>query len=122
MANEKNFENKVKNFLKNNNCYYIKYWGGGEFTKAGIPDILTCCNGVFLGIEIKAPNGKPSPLQIHNIKLINKAGGIGLLLYPNDFDDFKQLIQRLERNEPVEHYKEFFNSLVERWERKLRLK
>lgn len=122
MANEKNFENKVKNFLKNNNCYYIKYWGGGEFTKAGIPDILACCNGVFLGIEIKAPNGKPSPLQIHNIKLINKAGGIGLLLYPNDFDDFKQLIQRLERDESVEHYKEFFNSLLERWERKLRLK
>ena len=45
MASEKNFENRIKSFLKSNNCYFIKYWGGGEFTKAGVPDILACCNG-----------------------------------------------------------------------------
>ena len=50
MASEKNFENRIKFFLKSNNCYFIKYWGGGEFTKAGVPDILACCNGRFLGI------------------------------------------------------------------------
>lgn len=64
MASEKNFENRIKSFLKSNNCYFIKYWGGGEFTKAGVPDILACCNGKFLGIEVKAKNGKPSPLMV----------------------------------------------------------
>lgn len=53
MASEKNFENRIKSFLKSNNCYFIKYWGGGEFTKAGVPDILACCNGRFLGIEVR---------------------------------------------------------------------
>ena len=33
MASEKNFENRVKRFLKDEGCYFIKYWGGGEFTK-----------------------------------------------------------------------------------------
>ena len=54
MAQEKNFENKVKDFLKKEGCWYVKYWGGGQYTKKGVPDILACCNGRFIGIEVKA--------------------------------------------------------------------
>jgi Holliday junction resolvase len=98
MATEKNFENKVKEFLKDQGCWFIKYWGGGQFTKEGIPDILCCCNGHFLGIEIKAPKGRPSPLQIHNLKKIDEAGGYGVLLYPKDFDTFKLLVKNLNES------------------------
>jgi hypothetical protein len=100
MGAEKNFENKVKEFLKQQGCWFVKYWGGGEFTKAGIPDILCCCNGHFIGIEIKAPKGKPSPLQIHNLKKIDKSGGYGVLLYPKDFECFENLIQCINTNDP----------------------
>lgn len=92
MAAEKNFENKVKKFLKEQNCYFLKYWGGGQFTKSGVPDILCCCNGSFVAIELKAPNGKPSELQLHNLKRIDEARGYALLLYPDKFDDFKRFI------------------------------
>lgn len=51
-----------------------KYWGGAAYTKSGIPDILSCCNGKFLGIEVKAKNGKPSELQLYNLKKIDEAG------------------------------------------------
>lgn len=27
MAEEKNFENKIKKFLDEQNCWYVKYWG-----------------------------------------------------------------------------------------------
>ena len=40
MAAEKNFENKVKKYLKEQGAWFIKYWGGAAFTKAGIPDPL----------------------------------------------------------------------------------
>lgn len=93
MASEKNFENRVKQFLKSEGCYFIKYWGGGEFTKAGVPDILCCCNGFFIGIEVKAPNGKPSALQLHNLHQIDEANGFGVLLYPKDFTLFQNFIQ-----------------------------
>ena len=96
MGNEKNFENKVKKFLEEKICWLLKYWGGAAYTKSGIPDLLVCCNGHFLGVEIKAPKGKPSPLQIHNLKKIDEAGGIAVLLYPDNFETFKTMIELMQ--------------------------
>lgn len=94
---EKQFEGKVKNFLKEQGCWFIKYWGGGSYTKAGIPDLLVCCNGYFLGVELKAEHGRPTELQKWNIEQIKKAGGIGIILYPHMFDEFKTLIKDLQK-------------------------
>lgn len=95
MAAEKNFENKVKKFLEEKNCWFLKYWSGAAYTKSGIPDLLVCCNGFFLGVEIKAPKGKPSPLQIHNLKQIHEAGGLAILLYPDNFTLFQNMVDCL---------------------------
>ena len=38
-AAEKNFENKVKTFLKGKGFWFLKYWGGAAYTKSGIPDL-----------------------------------------------------------------------------------
>lgn len=96
MAKEKQFETKVKTLLKEQKCYFIKYWGGGQFTKAGIPDIICCCAGKFIGVELKAPNGKPSELQIYNLKKIEESGGYGILLYPHDYKLFTAFISALQ--------------------------
>lgn len=101
MPAEKNFENRVKKFLQSEGCYVIKYWGGGQFTRAGVPDLLVCCNGRFLGVEIKAENGKPSELQEYHQRLIETAGGIALILYPKDFDLFKELIRKLKNDDQL---------------------
>lgn len=85
--------------MKDQGCWFVKYWGGGEFTKAGIPDLLICCNGKFLGVELKAKNGKPSELQKWNIAKIKEAGGIGLILYPDGFEAFKNIIIMLKGGE-----------------------
>lgn len=101
MAAEKNFENRVKKFLKEKGAWVLKYWGGAAYTKSGIPDLLVCFKGYFLGIELKAPNGKPSELQLYNLRQINKAEGISILLYPKDFEQFKQFIEQLEQGEQL---------------------
>lgn len=113
MAAEKQFENKVKKFLEEQGCWFLKYWGGAAYTKAGIPDLLVCCNGHFLGVELKAPNGRPSPLQIYNLKKIDESGGYGILLYPKDFETFKGLIQAL--NESNISSGLYYQELKERW-------
>ena len=41
MAAEKNFENKVKKFLKDNGCWILKYWGGAAFT--GLVFLICWC-------------------------------------------------------------------------------
>ena len=92
MAEEKNFENRVKKFLKDQGCWFIKYWGGAAYTKSGIPDLLVCCNGNFLGVELKGPKGEPSDLQLCKLREIEKAGGYAILLFPDDFQVFKDFI------------------------------
>lgn len=101
MAAEKNFENKVKRFLKERGCWFLKYWGGAAYTKSGIPDLLVCCNGHFIGLELKAPNGIPSDLQIYNLREIDKVGGYAVLLYPKNFEQFKTFIEYLNESDPL---------------------
>lgn len=92
---EKQFENKIKDFLKSlPKTWFFKYWAG-PMSKAGIPDIIACVAGTFVGIEVKAPNGKPSELQKRNIRLIRECGGVAYILYPKDFLQFKKDIYKL---------------------------
>lgn len=94
MAQEKTFENKIKKYLKDNECYFVKYFAN-RMTKVGVPDILASVNGHFVGIEVKATTGKPSELQIWNVKQINLSMGIGVIVYPNQFSQLKELINAL---------------------------
>lgn len=93
IAAEKNFENKIKAYLKSIGAYFIKTHGD-RFSKVGTPDIIACVNGHFVAVEVKAENGKPSELQRYHIQQINKAGGYGVILYPKDFEQFKQYINK----------------------------
>lgn len=98
MADEKRFEEKVKKFLKEQNCWTLKTWSNGV-QRAGVPDLLICCNGYFLGVELKAETGKPSELQLWNVGKIREAGGIAIVLYPTQFKAFQDLIFYI-KNEP----------------------
>lgn len=92
MGSEKQFENHVKQFLEDNGVWFVKTWSNG-IQRKGIPDIIACVNGYFIGIELKAANGKPSELQKWNISKIRESGGIAIVLYPDKFNDFKDMIR-----------------------------
>lgn len=49
---------------------------GGAYSTAGIPDIICCYKGRFLGMEVKLPSGKLTVLQQRALEKINRAGGI----------------------------------------------
>lgn len=113
MAEEKQFEKRVKKFIEDCGGYFIKYWGGGDFTKSGVPDLLCCINGAFYGIELKARNGKPKPLQIYNLRRIHEAKGFAVLLYPDQFGLFKELVT-LHKLSDIE-FKFRYKTLSKRW-------
>lgn len=94
MAEEKQFENKVKRYLKSKNIYYFKYFGNA-FSTAGILDLTLCVNSKFVGVELKSEKGKVSTLQQYNINEIKKSGGIAIVLRPSGFDEFKNMIEEL---------------------------
>lgn len=123
MAEEKNLENRIKRFLKQEECWCLKYWAGGGFTKSGIPDLLICCNGYFIGAELKGPAGTPSALQIKELLKIQKASGIGILIYPEDELAFRQLILNLKEFNirEVEAIQKRLEDKVEVWREKYQI-
>ena len=112
MAGEKNFEERVKRYLKSIGVYplgtppdkmtvtpcgyYEKRWGGGTFTKSGLPDLHIVVNGMSVDVELKAQNGRPSELQIFVIKQIRAAGGVAFVLYPSGYLDFVKFMTDLK--------------------------
>lgn len=94
MAAEKNFENKIKAWLKDHDCYFVKFFAN-RMTKTGVPDILASVNGYFVGIEVKAQNGRPSELQLYNLRKIRESGGFAYIVYPSGWDELKEILTGL---------------------------
>ena len=71
-----------------NQAYTLKTHGD-RYTAPGIPDILACVEGVFIGIECKMWRGRPSEAQALHMRDIIKAGGIGLYcIWNKDTDEY----------------------------------
>lgn len=85
---EKAFEQRIRRELDKRGHYSHKQWGGGNYTKAGIPDLFCSINGYFVAIEVKAERGKIAPLQTHQIGVINHAGGMAFTLRPSQWESF----------------------------------
>lgn len=94
MTPEKRFETKVRKFLEERGAYVVKYFGCG-FSQAGVPDLLCCYKGRFIALEIKSEKGHPSDLQLFNVRKINEAGGMALVLYPKDFEKFAAMVDNV---------------------------
>lgn len=75
---EKTIENQIKKWLENNGYWWMKVHGD-MFQKAGVPDIIACINGKFVGIEVKRPGGRVSELQKYHIEQIQKSGGVAFV-------------------------------------------
>lgn len=48
---------------------------GGPTMPAGLPDLLCCIYGLYIGIEVKMPGGVVSEIQSHVHTRIRRAGG-----------------------------------------------
>ena len=67
---------------------------GGPYGTSGVPDIICCYKGRFLGLEVKLPSGKLTELQKRAIEKINRAGGIACRV--ESVDDVKAVIVRVD--------------------------
>ena len=82
---------KVKETLATMGAYYVMPVTGG-FGNSGIPDILCCYEGRFIGIECKANGGKPTRLQLSHLSEIEYNGGISFVIDEGTVNNLKQLI------------------------------
>lgn len=89
---EKSIENRIKAYLKSVGAYCVKYHGN-QFSQVGVPDLLVCYKGHFLGIEVKNETGKTSPLQDVNIQMICRAGGTSIVA--RSVEDVRKVIDNI---------------------------
>ena len=80
---ESKVKDKIHRILKAADAYAVNYIGG-QYAKAGTPDILACIDGRFVGIEAKAGSNKPTMLQISALRHIDSAGGLALVINENN--------------------------------------
>lgn len=91
MAKESVLQNKILAFLKDKvGGHWIKIHGSSYQSK-GEPDIIGVHEGTFYAFEIKREDGKGivSELQQYKIKMINDAGGVGMIV--DSLDTIKKL-------------------------------
>ena len=81
----------------------IFFWKehGGPYGTSGIPDIICCYKGRFLGLESKLPGGKLTELQKRTLDKINAAGGIARRV--QSVDDVKVIIAQADRERRDAH-------------------
>jgi len=65
----------------------------GGYGSSGVPDILACYRGVFIGLECKANGNKTTRLQDANINEINFNKGIAFVVDEHNIDDLYQILK-----------------------------
>lgn len=93
---EKKVKRKIVEVLKEHDAYYF-YPVTGGFGASGVPDIIACVNGHFVGIEAKADlkKNKPTALQMKNLHQIQKVGGTALVIDANNINLLKETLENL---------------------------
>lgn len=74
MTPEGKVKKKVVDILKAAGAYYF-FPATGGFGRSGVPDIIVCFKGRFIGIECKAGDNTPTALQQRELMRIIDAGG-----------------------------------------------
>ena len=81
----------VKKLLDEMGIYHFSPVQNG-MGRAGIPDIIGCYRGRFLGIECKAGKGKTTALQDLELEKIRTAKGFAYVVNENNMQDLKELL------------------------------
>jgi Holliday junction resolvase len=74
MTPEGKVKKKVVDILKAAGAYYF-FPATGGYGRSGVPDIIVCFKGRFIGIECKAGDNTPTALQQRELMRIIDAGG-----------------------------------------------
>lgn len=85
---------KVVKILREEGVYYF-FPATHGYGRSGVPDIICCVAGKFLGIECKAGKNKPTALQVHEIEQIRRAGGMAVVVNEDNWDSVRELVRSL---------------------------
>ena len=92
---ERAVKDKVVSMLKGEEVYYF-FPATHGFGRSGVPDIVCCVNGYFLGIECKAGTNKPTALQVREIEAIRRSNGVAIVVNEENWDMVRALVRKMK--------------------------
>lgn len=76
---ETSLQERIQKFIVKSGGYVIKQHGD-MISEPGVPDLLVCYRGIFMGLEVKVDNNMPSKQQGIHCRKIWNAGGIAAIV------------------------------------------
>ena len=98
---EKVVKDKVTSVLKSEGVYHF-FPATHGYGRSGVPDIVGCVNGRFLGIECKANGNKPTALQVRELESIRRSNGVAVVVDETNWDMLPELIRKLKAGTVIE--------------------
>ena len=92
---ERAVKDKVVSMLKGEEVYYF-FPATHGFGRSGVPDVVCCVNGYFLGIECKAGTNKPTALQVREIEAIRRSNGVAIVVNEENWDMVRALVRKMK--------------------------
>jgi hypothetical protein len=89
MTPEGKVKKRVKAILDEQQVYHFSPMQNG-MGRAGIPDIIACHGGKFIGIECKAGDNKPTALQERELNRILNAGGEAYVINEENIEQLRE--------------------------------
>ena len=89
---------KITKVLREEGVYYF-FPATGGYGRSGVPDIVCCVGGAFLGIECKAGKNKPTALQANELEAIRRAGGVAIVANEDNWDVIREFVRGLALRE-----------------------
>ena len=88
---------KVKAVLKRRGVWYCMP-RGQTYGRAGIPDFICCHMGRFIAVETKAGRGRPTALQLRELReIFRDHQGIALIVREDNLDELENALDFAER-------------------------
>ena len=91
---EKWVKQQVVKMLKDRGAYYF-YPVASGYMSSGVPDIVVCYKSMFMGIECKAGDNKPSVLQEKNLQQIRDNEGLAMVVNEDNLLAFQNFLDEM---------------------------
>ena len=95
MTPEAKVKKQVKKILDDLGVYHFSPLTSG-YGRSGVPDIIVCYKGKFIGIECKAGKGKLTALQERNIKQIKHNQGLAIVVNEGNIEELLAMLKEIE--------------------------
>jgi hypothetical protein len=66
------------------------------YGRSGVPDIIACYKGKFIGIECKSGDNKPTLLQLRNIEDIKRNRGLAIVINEDNIESLLALAKEIQ--------------------------